>query len=140
MATVGILSFSDGRDYVHEEVRDGLAKAERAIRAALEKDGHTVIAGAEPVTSNAVAVTEARRVEDAHPDCVLFNFAVWAFPHFAMLAASEIASPMVLVATPDPARPGLVAMLAAAGGLDQVGRTYGRVWGDPTSAETYERL
>ena len=30
----------------------------------------------------------------------------------------------------DPARPGLVAMLAAAGGLDQVGRTYARVWGD----------
>ena len=70
--------------------------------------GHTVIVGAEPVTSNAVAVAEARRVDEARPDCVLFNFAVWAFPHFAMLAASEIASPLVLVATPDPARPGLV--------------------------------
>ena len=140
MAKVGLLSFSDGRDYVHEEVREGLAEAERALRTALENDGHTVITGAAQVTSNEVAVTEARRVEDARPDCVLFNFAVWAFPHFAMLAASEIASPIVLVATPDPARPGLVAMLAAAGGLDQVGRTYGRVWGDPSAEETYGRL
>ena len=130
MATVGLLSFSDGRDFAHATVLDDVLSSERAIRAALEASGHTVESGEDPVWSNEIAVRESRRLSAAGVDCVVFNLSVWAFPHFAMLAASELRSPLILLSTLDPARPGLVAMLAVAGGLDQIGRRYARVWGD----------
>ena len=99
-----------------------------------------MVSADEPVWSNHQAVHEGRRLRAVNPDCVVFNFSAWAFPHFAMLAASEITAPLVLMSNLDPARPGLVAMLAAAGGLDQVGRRYARVWGDIGDAEVRDRL
>ena len=140
MANVGLLSFSDGRDFAHATVLEDVLAAERAIRGALEANGHTVVAGEEPVWSNELAVREGRRIAAAGVDCVVFNLSVWAFPHFAMLAATEIRSPLILLSTLDPARPGLVAMLAVAGGLDQVGRGYSRVWGDIADASVRDRL
>jgi L-fucose/D-arabinose isomerase len=140
MATVGLLSFSDGRNFAHEIVRDDITAAERSIRAALEENGHVVVSGDELVWSNELAVREGRRMSAASTDCVVFNFSVWAFPHFAMLAAAEISSPLVLLSTLDPAQPGLVAMLAVAGSLDQVGRSYARVWGDIHDSEVRDRL
>ena len=135
MATVGLLSFSDGRDFAHEIVRPESGSTERAMRARSRRAGTTVVSAEEPVWSNDHAVHEGRRLRAVNPDCVVFNFSVWAFPHFAMLAASEITSPLILLSNLDPARPGLVAMLAAAGGLDQVGRRYARVWGDIGDAD-----
>ncbi len=123
MATVGLLSFSDGRDFAHAIVRDEILASEQTIRSMLEADGHTVIGADEPVWSNELAVREGRRLAAADLDCVVFNYSAWAFPHFTMLASREIAAPLILLSNLDPARPGLVAMLAAAGGLDQIGRT-----------------
>ena len=140
MATVGLVSFSDGRDFAHEIVRADILAAEQAMRQALEENGHVVVAAEEPVCSNELAVREGRRLNAASPDCVVFNFSAWAFPHFTMLAAQETSSPLILMSNLDPARPGLVAMLAAAGGLDQVGRRYARVWGDVGDEEVRQRL
>ena len=140
MATVGLLSFSDGRDFAHATVLEASWRPSARSARALEANGHTVVAGDEPVWSNELAVREARSIAAAGVDCVVFNFSVWAFPHFAMLAATEIRSPLILLSTLDPARPGLVAMLAVAGGLDQVGRGYARVWGDIADASVRDRL
>ncbi len=137
---VGLLSFSDGRDFAHATVLEDVLAAERAIRSALEANGHTVVAGEEPVWTNELAVREGRRIAAAQVDCVVFNLSVWAFPHFAMLAASESPSPLILLSTLDPARPGLVSMLAVAGGLDQVGRGYSRVWGQIGDPAVLARL
>ena len=140
MATVGLVSFSDGRKFAHEIVRGEILASEEAMRNALEESGHVVVSAEEPVWSNELAVREGRRLNAAAPDCVLFNFSAWAFPHFTMLAAQETSAPLILMSNLDPARPGLVAMLAAAGGLDQVGRTYARVWGDVGDEDVRQRL
>jgi L-fucose isomerase len=140
MAIVGLLSFSDGRRFAHETVRGEILSTEQAMRNALEESGHVVVAGEEPVWSNELAVREGRRLNAAAPDCVVFNFSAWAFPNFTMLAARETSSPLILMSNLDPARPGLVAMLAAAGGLDQVGWRYARVWGDVGDEEVRQRL
>jgi L-fucose/D-arabinose isomerase len=140
VATVGLLSFSDGRRFAHEIVRGEIAATEQAMRKSLEESGHVVVSAEEPIWSNELAVREGRRLNAATPDCVVFNYAAWAFPHFTMLAAQETSSPLILMSNLDPARPGLVAMLAAAGGLDQVGRIYGRVWGNIGDEEIRQRL
>jgi len=96
----------------------------------LRKAGHEVCSGSAPIESNVLAVREARRLGALRPAITIFNIPVWAFPHFALLAASELRGPLLLFSNISPEYPGMVGMLAAAGGLDQLGRAYGRAWGD----------
>jgi L-fucose isomerase len=140
MARVGLLSFSDGRDFVHADIKAFTLDVEGRIVAALEVAGHEVIRAAEPIWTNTMATTEARRVADARPDLTIFNYAVWAFPHFSMLAAAATPSPLLLFSNIDPRFPGMVGMLAAGGGLDQIGRAHTRVWGDVADSPVRHRM
>src|SRR3712207_9580543 len=57
-----------------------------------------------------------------------------------MLAAEATPGPLLLFSNIHPEQPGMVGMLAAAGGLDQVGRPYGRAWGDVSDPAVLGRL
>jgi L-fucose isomerase len=142
MAKIGILTLSDGRDFVHEGAGVGkfARNVEDNVLGALEGAGHEVVRAREVVWTNRLAVSEARRVAAARPDLTIFNIPVWAFPHFSMLAAQETTGPLLLFSNINPEQPGMVGMLAASGGLDQVGRTYGRAWGDVSDPAVLARL
>lgn len=140
MAKVGILTISDGREGVHKNVEGHARKYEQRLVAALESAGHEVVQANDLVCTNRLAVSEARRVADQRPDVTIFNIPVWGFPHFTMLAASETPGSLVLYTPLVPDEPGMVGMLAAAGALDQVGRDYGRVWGDAHDPEVLATL
>lgn len=142
MAKVGILTFSDGRDFVHEGAGVGAfaREVENDVVGALEAAGHEVVRGREVVWTNRLATSEARRVADSRPDLTIFNIPVWAFPHFSMLAADETPGPLLLFSNINPEQPGMVGMLAAAGGLDQIGRTYGRAYGDVSDPAVMDLL
>src|SRR3954468_5066489 len=129
MAKVGLLTVSDGRPAVHRDLAAFATDVEGRIATALERSGHIVVRG-EPIWTNELAVSEARRIADARPALTVINIPVWAFPHFTMRAARELPGPLLLFSNVDPQYPGMVGMLAAAGGLDQIGRSYGRAWGD----------
>jgi L-fucose isomerase len=77
-----------------------------------------------------MAVREARRLAAQRPDLTIFNYPVWAFPHFSVHAAQATAGPLLLFSNIDPTYPGMVGMLAAAGSLDQLGRSHDRLWGE----------
>src|SRR5215203_6803541 len=130
VAKVGILTFSDGRDFVHKDVEKFCRDVEGDIVGALENARHEVVRAREVVWTNRLAVREAQRLSGERPDLTIFNIPVWAFPHFSMLAAGETPGPLLLFSNVNPQYPGMVGMLAAAGGLDQIGRVYGRAWGD----------
>ncbi len=140
MAKVGILTISDGREVVHRNVEGHARKFEERLVGALEGAGYEVIRAQEMVWTNRLAVSEARRVANHRPDVTIFNIPVWAFPHFTMLAASETPGSLVLYTPLVPEEPGMVGMLAAAGSLDQIGRDYGRVWGDASDPEVLASL
>ncbi|MGH3888720.1 MAG: fucose isomerase, partial [Pseudonocardiaceae bacterium] len=140
MARVGLLTFSDGRDFVHADIKTFGRDVERRIAQALEQAGHEVIRASEPIWTNTLATTEARRVADARCDLTIFNYPVWAFPHFTMLAAAATPGPLLLFSNIDPQFPGMVGMLAAGGGLDQIGRPHTRVWGDVADAAVLDRV
>ncbi|MDQ4092142.1 MAG: fucose isomerase, partial [Actinomycetota bacterium] len=78
MARVGLLTFSDGRDFVHADIKMFGQDVEGRIAQALEQAGHEVIRATEPIWTNTLATTEARRVADARPDLTIFNYPVWA--------------------------------------------------------------
>jgi len=130
MASVGIMTMSDGRASVHATVSGFATAVEDRIAQALAEAGHSVIRAREVVWTNELAVAEARRLADARPDLTIMSIPVWAFPHFAMIAARETPGPLLLFSTVHPQYPGMVGMLAAAGALDQIGRPFGRVWGE----------
>ena len=110
------------------------------IVGALKAAGHEVVRSQEIVWTNRLAVKEARRVAAGRPDLTIFNIPVWAFPHFSMLAANETPGSLLLFSNINPEQPGMVGMLAAAGGLDQIGRVYGRAWGDVSDPTVLARL
>jgi L-fucose/D-arabinose isomerase len=140
MPTVGLLTVSDGRPAIQRKLGTFVQGVQERIAAALESHGYAVVLAREVVWTNELAVSEARRIADARPALTIINFPVWAFPHFAMRVARELPGPLLLFSNIDPQYSGMVAMLAAAGGLDQVGRTYGRVWGDAADPTVLARI
>ena len=129
MATVGVLTFSDGRDFVYRDLMGFACEVEDSLAAALEDAGHEVRRAEHVITSAELATSQARSIGARRPDLTVFNIPVWAFPHFAMLAAEAIEGPILLFSSLRPEHPGMVGMLAAGGALDQVGRRHGRAWG-----------
>ena len=140
MATVGLLTVSDGRDTVHRDVQAAATAVADRIATAIELAGHTVVHAREVVWTNELAVEEARRIADARPALTIINVPVWAFPHFTMRAARELPGPLLLFSNIDPRHPGMVGMLAAAGALDQIGRSYARCWGDVEDPTVWSRI
>lgn len=140
MAQVGLMTVSDGREGVHRDVEEFASAVEHRIARALEQAGHEVIRAREIVWTNELAVSEARRLAAGQPDLTVINIPVWAFPHFTVRAARELTGPLLLFSNVDPQYPGMVGMLAAAGALDQVGRSYGRAWGDVDDPATLTRI
>lgn len=140
MAHVGLLTFSDGRDFVHRELAEDVVRAETRAAGALESLGHRVSRAPRPATSTSDAVALARGLADARPDLTVFHYPVWAFPQFSVAAAHATTGPLLLLSNLDPAYPGMVALLAAGGSLDQIGRHHVRVWGDVDEQAVRSRL
>lgn len=140
MARVGLLSFSDGRSFVNRDLREFVSTVQRQIEGRLRADGHEVVTAQAIVEDNELACREARRVAESHPDLTIYNFPVWAFPHFSELAATETAGPILLFSNISPKYPGMVGMLAAAGALEQTGRRHGRAWGEIADPAVMSRV
>jgi L-fucose isomerase len=140
MATVGLITVSDGRAAVHAGVAGFAAGKGDALARALEAAGHEVVRAREIVWTNELAVAEARRIADARPALTIVSIPVWAFPHFTALVAAETPGPLLLFSTVDPSYPGMVGMLAAGGALDQLGRVHARAWGDMAEPATMARV
>ncbi len=128
---IGLLTFSDGRKYVHDMVREMNLEFQNKLRARLEATGeYEVVAGGEIVWHPEVAKREGRRLLQAGVEATILNYAVWCFPHLTLIATEFAPGPYLMFSNINPRYPGMVGMLAAAGGLDQVGRFHHRVQGD----------
>lgn len=140
MSKVGVLSFSDGRDFVHEGVASFVTEVEDRIVATCQGFGSEVSRGTEIIRSNEVAVREGRRMAAQRPDLTIFNYPVWAWPHFSVHAAKATVGPLLLFSNIDPTYPGMVSLLAAGGSLDQIGRHHERLWGEVEDPAVSKRL
>jgi L-fucose isomerase len=140
MSRIAVLSVSDGRESVHRDIESFVRDSQDRVTAALRALGHDVEAAPEIVWSNESAVATARALAANRPDLTIVNIPVWAFPHFTLLAARETPGPLALFSNVDPTYPGMVGMLAAGGGLDQIGRLHSRAWGDVADEAVVARL
>lgn len=130
-AKVGVLTFSDGRKYIHQDLLETNWAYQNRLVQALEATGEVeVVAGNEIIWSTKVAQREAQRLAAAGVDLTILNYAIWAFPHLSGIATRFAPAPFLLFCNLHPSEPGMVAMLAAAGMMDQLGSTYQRLWGN----------
>ncbi len=128
---VGILTFSDGRKYIHDTLVGLNQKYQDRLAETLEATGEVeVIAGEEIIWTPEGAKRESQRLAQAGVDMTIFNYAIWAFPHLSAICTTFAPGPYLLLCNLHPSEPGMVAMLSAAGTMDQLDQTYTRVWGD----------
>ncbi len=138
---VGILTFSDGREYVHRELIQINRKFEDDLVKALESTGEIeVIRANQIVYKPSIAKQQALFLRDKGAQMTIFNYAVWAFPHFSVIASKFAPAPFLLFGNINPKYPGMVGMLAAAGALDQDGTQTYRVWGDMKQGEVLKKV
>ncbi len=139
MAKIGVLTFSDGREFVARDLAAMNRDFQERLANRLRADGHEVIAG-EIVWSADSARTEGRRLAHAGCDATIFNYAVWAFPHFTAIASRFVPRPILAFSNVNPEYPGMVAMLAAAGTLNQLGVPFSRAFGDVEDDAAYGEI
>src|SRR5271170_2859621 len=124
---VGLLTFSDGRKFAHEMLRNMNLDFQSRFRSRLESTGeYEVVTGQEIVWHPEVAKNEGRRLREAGVEATILNYAVWCFPHLTLIATEFAPGPYLMFSNINPAYPGMVGMLAAAGAMDQVGRGHFR--------------
>ncbi|MCL5744790.1 MAG: fucose isomerase, partial [Acidobacteria bacterium] len=126
----GILTFSDGRKYIHEDLIGINQAYQNSLAEALTATGEVeVVPGTEIIWNQQVAQQQGRRLAEAGCDVTILNYAIWCFPHLTAVATAFAPGPFLLFCNVHPSEPGMVGMLAAAGTLAQLDRPHTRIWG-----------
>lgn len=127
---VGVLTFTDGRKRCADLLENDCRRFQGDVGNWLKAEGHEAVEFSEIVWNYRTAIDGAERMNDKQCEAVIFNFCVWAFPDFAAQAAMIIDAPILFLGNVNPGFPGWVAFFAAAGALDEIGVSFGRVLGD----------
>ena len=140
-AKIGILGFSDGEPAVHEQLKDIVQKQLNAISDALKITGEVeVIVGDKLINSVSAAKEEALKLVAKNVDGIIFSYGVFSFPNFSAIAAKNLNKPILLAANLNPDWPGMVAMLASGGALNNLGIKHFRVTGDVKEKEVLDEV
>lgn len=141
MIKVGILSFSDGRKRVHDNLAPYIGECEQRIRIALEKTGEveTYIAGG--IIYNAELAKEySKTIAAMGIHAVILNIPIFAFPNFSCIAASLQNIPILAIAPVNGKLPGLGGLQAAVNMIRQVGGKCEKVWGNIEDEKTLSSI
>jgi len=138
---VGIITFSDGRKFVHEELLEMNKQFENRLVKALEETGEVeVIRASEIVWKPSLAKKAGKELMKAEVEATIFNYAIWCWPHFTVLASLYAPGPYLLYGQINPKYPGMVGLLAAAGALEQIGKFPFRLYGEPENKDVIDKV
>ncbi len=137
---VGILTLSDGRKPVYHSLLEMNRQFREKLKKRLEDTGEFEIIGGEIIGDRSQAKEEAIALKQAGVEVTIFNFAVWCYPSFGVIATNFAPGPYLLFSNINPKYPGMVGMLATAGALDLLGIFNARAWGDIEDDKTLQRV
>lgn len=138
---VGVLTLSDGREYIHNELLQTNWSYQKGLVKALENTGEVeVVPGREIIWNQQMAQSEARHLMASGCDLTILNYAIWCFPHLSVIATAFAPGPYLLFCNVHPSEPGMVGMLAASGALAQLDKPHTRVWGRIEDAEVLAKV
>ncbi len=135
---IGLLSFSDGRERVHESLSDRIASYQEQLRRLIDDLGAVPVVNEQIIHSPRMAVREAKRLLAEDVAGAVFNISVFAFPNFSALAARVLERPVAVLSPGSPDLPGMGGLLAAGGALHQMDMLHERIWA-PFESESCER-
>ncbi|MEA5011864.1 MAG: L-fucose isomerase [Angelakisella sp.] len=136
---VGLLSFSDGRESVHQSLCNYIDDCAKQIKAELEKTGQVdVVTASCVIAGNEDAKKYALELKAQMPDAVIFNVPVFAFPNFSLISATVLKLPILAISNVNAGLPGLGGLQAACNLINQCGYPCEKLWGDLQNAETLE--
>jgi len=140
---VGVFSPNDARPWVREDNIDHMISQEKLLVNALKEAGVEVVRGGEKhpkmdqIAWNTRLVQEhIRYIAKAKPETLIVNQGSWTFPWDSVDAVKRFAAEtgditrVVIFSHKDPTVPGLVAGMAAGGGLNRIGVPFSHVFGD----------
>lgn len=141
MIKVAIISFSDGREKVHNNIKSYISDCETRIEKTLRNTGEVeVIQSTEIVSNNQLAKKQGIEVQTNNPDAVILNIPVFSFPNFATIAAKMISAPCLAIAPINGKMPGLGGLQAAVNMIRQTGMSCEKVWGDIEDDKTLSKV
>lgn len=140
---VGVFSPNDPRPWVREDNIGLMIRAERLLVEALTGAGVEVVRGGEGLPemdqiawNTRLVQDHVRRIAAENPQALLINQGSWTFPWDSVdavktfMAETEDIARVVMFSHKDPQVPGLVAGMAAGGGLNRIGIPFYHVFGD----------
>lgn len=137
---VGLLTIGDGRDFLKAELDKYNAKFQKRVTEALEGEGFEVIAIDTVIDSNKLGVKYGKMMRNEDVDVVIMNYAVWAWPSYARMAAQFCPQPVIMFSNYNEDKPACVGMLAGAGSLDQAAFPYLKLYGDVQDPDILGKL
>jgi L-fucose isomerase-like protein len=140
---VGVFSPNDPRPWVRDDNIDLMIRAERFLVDALTGTGVEVVRGGEGLPEMDQIAWNTRLVQDhvkriaaEVPQALIINQGSWTFPWDSVdavktfMAETEDIARVVMFSHKDRQVPGLVAGMAAGGGLNRIGIPFYHVFGD----------
>lgn len=140
MIKIGLLSFSDGRERVHQNLLPEIEKNSVKITRFLEQKGIQVIKGEHIIHTPVLARKETQKLAAHNVDALVFNIPVFAFPNFPLIVTRLSNKPILIHSPANGKLPGLGGLLATAGSLKQMGIQCEKVWGDLEQDNVQERF
>ncbi len=138
---VGILTMSDGRQHIHDDMLSVNESYQREIAAALEACGEIeVVQGRKIIHTNNEAREEGEYLLQAGVEMTIFNYAIWCYPQYSVVAANFAPGPYLLFSNLHPSKCGMVGMLAASGSLQQLGIKHTRIWGSIGEKAVFDKV
>lgn len=138
---VGLLTMSDGREYLHQDYIQLNMDYQQEIKEALESTGlFQVTAGDMPLHSNEEAKREAMKLQTAGVEATIFNYTIWCYPQFTAVAQNFAPGPYLLFCNLHPSECGMVGMMAAAGTLEQLNVKFQKLWGWVKEPEVLNKM
>jgi L-fucose isomerase-like protein len=140
---VGVFSPNDPRPWVREGNIDHMIGQERLLVDFLAGSGVEVVRGGEglpemdQIAWNTRLVNDhIRRIAVSKPSSLIINQGSWTFPWDSVdavkrfMAETDDVARVLMFSHKDPSVPGLVAGMAAGGGLTRIGTPFAHVFGD----------
>ena len=140
---VGVFSPNDPRPWVREDNIEHMLAQEKLLVDALKRTEIEVIRGGEGYPkadqiawSTRLVQEHVKKIADAKPMALIINQGSWTFPWDSVDAVKRFSvetgdiARVVIFSHKDPAVPGLVAGMAAGGGLTRIGLPFSHIFGD----------
>jgi L-fucose isomerase len=141
MIKVGIISVSDGRQRVHEGLAPYIDECAARLRAVLAAGGEVeIIESGAIIQDNETAKSVGLSMAAEHPDAVIINVPVFAFPNFSLIAVSLQHAPCLAIAPVNGKLPGLGGLQAAVNAVRQCGLQCDKVWGNIEDAAVLAKV